>query len=301
MLTRRGRTVRFSPRDPTFALIDAFRVQPTFVFHLSLKFVEGFVLLVLMTGNPLTFSNINEMQRRKRRTESFDTRINTRVDITSNNPTTILCKRCRSPSFCPSSSSLLVSRSRTVSRTSTSRDVPSPSFTTSGQMSDLYQLATMQGTLGKLTGALSSLGLANVLKSNGTFTIFAPADLAFSKLSASKLTSLLTAGKKDEALRILKYHVLVGQKLTSNQINQMNLPTNLAMLDGGTVRVSKRGNSIQINDATVTQADISAPNGILHIIDTVLLPSSSVRGHRSSLFLPSLLLCFLFLGSSLLE
>ena len=161
-----------------------------------------------------------------------------------------------------------------------------------------------QGTLGKLTGALSNLGLANILKSNGTFTLFAPADLAFSKLSASKLTSLLGAGKKDQALQILKYHVLVGQKLTSSQIDQMNLPTDLTMLDGGTVRVSKRGNSIQINDATITKADISAANGILHIIDTILLPSSSARCHCPTLLLlPAVLLCILFLrlDCSLLE
>ena len=185
-----------------------------------------------------------------------------------------------------------------VSRTIVSRRALSSLFPSSGQLSDLYQLAATQGSLGKLTGALSSLGLSNVLKSNGSFTVFAPADLAFSKLSASKLTNLLAGGKKDEAIRILKYHVLVGQRLSSSQINQMNLPTTLAMLDGGTVQVSKRGNSIQINDATVTQADISAANGILHIIDTILLPSSSVCCLRAPL-----LLCFLVLvlDSFLLE
>ena len=81
-----------SPRDLTFALIDAFRVQVIFVFHCSLKFVQGFVFLVLMTGNPLTVSNINEMQRRKRRIDAFDVRIKTRADTISNSPTSLLSK-----------------------------------------------------------------------------------------------------------------------------------------------------------------------------------------------------------------
>ncbi len=123
-----------------------------------------------------------------------------------------------------------------------------------------------------MVAALGAADLVTALKGNGPFTVFAPTDAAFAKLPAATISDLLKPENKEILTRILKYHVLNGQRLTSTQINAMILPVKVQTLAGDTVCASRYGNSLRVNDATVIIADVMATNGIIHAIDTVLLP-----------------------------
>ncbi len=123
-----------------------------------------------------------------------------------------------------------------------------------------------------MVAALGAADLVTALKGNGPFTVFAPTDAALAKLPAATVSDLLKPENKEILTRILKYHVLNGQRITSTQINAMILPVRVQTLAGDTVTVSRYGNSLRVNDATVIIADVMATNGIIHAIDTVLLP-----------------------------
>jgi uncharacterized surface protein with fasciclin (FAS1) repeats len=126
-----------------------------------------------------------------------------------------------------------------------------------------------------LVAALQAADLVTTLKGNGPFTVFAPTDAAFNKLPAGTVNDLLKPENKEKLTRILKYHVINGLNLTSSQINSMTLPADVEMLEGNKIRVSKDGNNLKVNDATVVIADVIATNGIIHAIDTVLMPPAA--------------------------
>lgn len=123
--------------------------------------------------------------------------------------------------------------------------------------------------------ALGAADLAKALKGNGPFTVFAPTDAAFNKLPAGTVNNLLNPVNKGKLADILKYHVINGQRLTSAQINAIHLPAKVRTLEGNTITVSKNGKNLKVNDATVILADVMATNGIIHVIDTVLLPPTT--------------------------
>jgi uncharacterized surface protein with fasciclin (FAS1) repeats len=151
----------------------------------------------------------------------------------------------------------------------------SSSFFPLAQDKDIVQTATAAGNLTTLLLALTAADLVNTLKGQGPFTVFAPTDAAFNKLPAGTAVDLLNPENKGKLSNILKYHVINGKRVASGDINNMSLPAQVDMLGGGTVEIKKDGNSIKINDATVTKADVSFTNGVIHIIDTVLMPDSS--------------------------
>jgi uncharacterized surface protein with fasciclin (FAS1) repeats len=126
-----------------------------------------------------------------------------------------------------------------------------------------------------LVAALGAADLVTTLKGTGPFTVFAPTDAAFNKLPAGTVDDLLKPENKGKLARILKYHVINGKHLTAAQINAMNLPAEVEMLEGDTITVSKDGNNLKVNDATVIIADVMATNGIIHAIDTVLMPPAA--------------------------
>jgi uncharacterized surface protein with fasciclin (FAS1) repeats len=113
------------------------------------------------------------------------------------------------------------------------------------------------------------------LKGTGPFTVFAPTDAAFDKLPAGTVTDLLKPENKGKLARILKYHVINAQRLTAAQINAMTLPAKVEMLEGDAITVSRDGNNLKVNDATVIIPDVEATNGIIHAIDTVLMPPAA--------------------------
>lgn len=128
------------------------------------------------------------------------------------------------------------------------------------------------GNFKTLTSALQTADLLNTLQNVGTFTIFAPDDSAFNKLGLRTLTDLLKPSSRAKLIRILRYHVIPGERILSSQINSMYLPVRKHTLDGNQITISRFGNSLRIDNATVIRSDIVAGNGVIHVIDRVLTP-----------------------------
>ena len=130
----------------------------------------------------------------------------------------------------------------------------------------ILMTANSTGTFKTLVAAAVAAGLANTLNNDGALTVFAPTDAAFAKLPAGTVEALL---KDPVALgNILKYHV-IGDKVPASQVVKA---TELTTLQGGKLKVSLAGGGVMINNAQVLATDIMASNGIVHVIDTVLIP-----------------------------
>jgi uncharacterized surface protein with fasciclin (FAS1) repeats len=131
---------------------------------------------------------------------------------------------------------------------------------------NLVETAQAAGQFNTLLAAAEAAGLAGELSTGGPYTVFAPTDAAFQALPAGTVEGLL---QNREALRsILLYHVVQGE-VTSTQAATLNAaPT----LNGQSVPIMRNGTSLQVGGATVIQADIRASNGIIHVIDAVLIP-----------------------------
>jgi uncharacterized surface protein with fasciclin (FAS1) repeats len=136
----------------------------------------------------------------------------------------------------------------------------------SAQTNNIVDVAADAGVFSTLLAAAEAAGLVETLQSEGPFTVFAPTDEAFAKLPEGTVASLL---ENPEALRgILLYHVVSG-RVTAEQVVTLDSATTV---QGSEVSISVDYGNVQINDATVTTADVPASNGIIHIIDTVILP-----------------------------
>ncbi|MEO1639045.1 MAG: fasciclin domain-containing protein [Pseudomonadota bacterium] len=133
---------------------------------------------------------------------------------------------------------------------------------------DIVDIAASNGNFNTLVAAVTAAGLVDTLKSEGPFTVFAPTDEAFAALPAGTVDSLLLPENKDQLVAILTYHVVPGA-VTSDQLAGQHL--DVATVNGAEVRVNG-SNGVKVNDATVTTADIIASNGVIHVIDSVLLP-----------------------------
>jgi transforming growth factor-beta-induced protein len=134
---------------------------------------------------------------------------------------------------------------------------------------DIVQVAAAAGTFTTLLAAAEAAGLVDVLKSEGPFTVFAPTDEAFAALPEGTIESLLA---NPEALRaILLYHVVPGKVMAAQVVGLEEAAT----AQGAMIAISTYGDTVRINDATVVAADIEASNGVIHVIDTVILPPSA--------------------------
>lgn len=145
-----------------------------------------------------------------------------------------------------------------------------PSMTSQPTMptADIVDTAVAAGDFTTLATALKAAGLVDTLKGPGPFTVFAPTDAAFAKLPLGTLDSLLA--NPDQLRAVLTYHVVAGADSAAD-VSQLQ---QAATVQGEDVLIQAADGIVQINDATVTQADIMASNGIIHVIDTVLLPPS---------------------------
>ena len=135
---------------------------------------------------------------------------------------------------------------------------------------DIIRTARDEGNFHTFLRALKSTGLDKTLWGNGPFTVFAPTDSAFAKLPPGALDDLMA--NRDMLARILQYHVIAGQ-ITASDINAMTSPTSPATLEGQTLQVAMSNGVISVNGANVVTPDIVCRNGVIHAIDTVLLPS----------------------------
>ena len=133
---------------------------------------------------------------------------------------------------------------------------------------DLVDTAVAAGQFTTLARALQAAGLVDTLKGPGPFTVFAPTDAAFAKLPPGALDSLLANPAQLRA--VLTYHVVPG-RVTAAQVAGLSTATTV---QGEPVRISAAGGTVRVNNATVTQADIMASNGVIHVVDSVLLPPS---------------------------
>jgi len=131
---------------------------------------------------------------------------------------------------------------------------------------DIVETAVEAGSFETLTTAVEEAGLADTLKEEGPYTVFAPTDEAFAQLPEGTVSSLLEPENQDKLTDILLYHVVAGE-VTSDQIVDGELKT----VGGESVYIST-DQGVQINDANVVKADIAADNGVIHVIDQVLLP-----------------------------
>ena len=133
----------------------------------------------------------------------------------------------------------------------------------------IVETAVAAGTFKTLAAALGAADLVHTLNGNGPFTVFAPTDDAFAKLPKGTVESLLKSENKEKLQAILKYHVVSGKVMAADVVNL----TEAATVGGANIAIDA-SNGVKINDATVTAADIAASNGVIHVIDTVLLPPS---------------------------
>lgn len=133
---------------------------------------------------------------------------------------------------------------------------------------DIVEVAQSAGTFNTLVAAVGAAGLADTLKSEGPFTVFAPTDDAFAALPAGTVETLLKPENKDQLTSILTYHVLAGKVMAADVSGQQLSP---ATVNGKTVHVDGR-NGVVVGGANVVSADIPASNGVIHVIDKVLLP-----------------------------
>jgi uncharacterized surface protein with fasciclin (FAS1) repeats len=135
-----------------------------------------------------------------------------------------------------------------------------------GGRKDIVDTAVEAGDFQTLVQAVKAAGLVETLKGDGPFTVFAPTDEAFAKLPAGTLEALLQ--DKEQLTAVLTYHVVPGRVMAADVIKLDTAPT----VNGQTLKV-RAGNGVEIEDAKVLKADITTSNGVIHVIDTVLIPS----------------------------
>lgn len=136
------------------------------------------------------------------------------------------------------------------------------------QAADIVDTAVSAGSFNTLVAAVQAAGLVDTLKGNGPFTVFAPTDEAFAALPEGTVETLLLPENKDQLVEILTYHV-VPAKVMSGDIAGKR--AKVLTVQGDRLSVNaKRG--VKVNDAEVVQADIEASNGVIHVIDAVMLP-----------------------------
>ncbi|MDP9173974.1 MAG: fasciclin domain-containing protein [Planctomycetota bacterium] len=146
---------------------------------------------------------------------------------------------------------------------------PTPATTQPTAMTkDIVDTAVAAGQFNTLAAALKAAGLIDTLKGPGPFTVFAPTDEAFAKLPAGTVDDLLKPENKDKLVAILTYHVVAGKAMAKDVMGMTAAKT----VNGKDLPLKVQDGKVMVGNATVTKADIEASNGVIHVIDTVLLP-----------------------------
>ena len=136
---------------------------------------------------------------------------------------------------------------------------------TAAQAKDIVDTAVAAGSFKTLATALQAAGLVDTLKGPGPFTVFAPTDAAFAKVPKADLDALLA--DKAKLVAVLTYHVVPGKVMSTDLSNGMKATT----VQGGEITIMTEG-GVKVNEASVVTPDVAASNGVIHIIDTVILP-----------------------------
>jgi uncharacterized surface protein with fasciclin (FAS1) repeats len=134
---------------------------------------------------------------------------------------------------------------------------------------DIVETAAAAGDFGTLLAAAEAAGLVETLKSDGPFTVFAPTDAAFAALPEGTVADLLKPENKEMLASILTYHVIAGKIMSTDLADDMEAAT----VNGDTVMIDL-DNGVMVDGANVTTADIETSNGVIHVIDAVIMPGS---------------------------
>jgi len=132
---------------------------------------------------------------------------------------------------------------------------------------DIVETAKAAGSFQTLVTALGQAGLVDTLKGPGPFTVFAPTDAAFAKIPKSDLDALLA--DKAKLTKVLTYHVVSGKVTAADVVKLQSAKT----VEGGSLSIKVSDAGVSVNDAKVSKTDIMASNGVIHVIDTVLMPA----------------------------
>ena len=134
----------------------------------------------------------------------------------------------------------------------------------------IVQIAADAGQFTTLVAAVKAAGLADTLSGKGPFTVFAPTDAAFAKLGKETLADLLKPENKPQLVAILTYHVLGERAMAATVVARKELTT----LQGGTLAVVVDGGKVKVGSANISKTDITGSNGVIHVIDSVLIPAA---------------------------
>lgn len=133
---------------------------------------------------------------------------------------------------------------------------------------DIVNVATENGSFNTLVAAVKAADLVDTLKGEGPFTVFAPTDDAFAKLPDGTIDMLLMPENKDKLVSILTYHVVPGKVMAADVVKLDKATT----VQGQDVMIKTMGDKVMVNDANVMATDVKAKNGVIHVIDTVIMP-----------------------------
>ena len=146
---------------------------------------------------------------------------------------------------------------------------PAATETPAPAQQDIVALASATPDLSTLVSAVQTAELVETLQGEGPFTVFAPTNDAFAAVGQEKLAELLAPEGKDQLTDILTYHVVPGELVAGDLKDGQELET----VQGGKLEVSVEGETVRVGDATVAMADVEAGNGVVHVIDSVMMPA----------------------------
>ena len=135
---------------------------------------------------------------------------------------------------------------------------------------DIVDTAVKAGQFTTLSTALKAAGLVDTLKGPGPFTVFAPTDDAFKKLPEGAVESLLKPENKAQLVKVLTYHVVPGKVMSTSLAGKK---TEVKTVEGGILAIDATSRGVMVDNAKVVSADVVADNGVIHVIDTVLMPN----------------------------
>ncbi|HSD11875.1 MAG TPA: fasciclin domain-containing protein [Candidatus Binatia bacterium] len=145
-----------------------------------------------------------------------------------------------------------------------------PASAKAAKASDIVDTAVAAGSFKTLAAALEAAGLVDTLRGAGPFTVFAPTDEAFAKLPAGTVESLLEPENKAQLIAVLTYHVVPG-KVEAKDVAKLS---DAKTVNGQSLRIQATGGQVMVDSARVVKTDIACSNGVIHVIDTVVLPKS---------------------------
>lgn len=136
------------------------------------------------------------------------------------------------------------------------------------EQGDIVDVAVSAGQFNTLAAALDAADLVSTLQGEGPFTVFAPTDEAFAALPEGTVESLLKPENRDQLVSILTHHVVAGKVMAADVVELSEAKT----VNGSNVAIAVIDGNVRVDDATVVAADVQASNGVIHVIDTVILP-----------------------------